>query len=47
MKLAKPVSENFWLNVNDEDMVILGLVEYSNLQPNSPRVVYVPFYMPG
>ena len=47
MKIAKPVSENFWLNVNDEAMDIPGLVEYSNLQLSSPGVVYVPFYMPG
>jgi protoporphyrinogen oxidase len=46
-KLRKPVSGNFWLNVNDPDMDIPGLVEYSNLRPLSESVVYVPFYMPG
>lgn len=46
-KLRKPLSENFWLNVNDPDMDIPGLVEYSNLRPLSESIVYVPFYMPG
>lgn len=45
-KLTKPVTENFWLNVNDGDMDIPGLVEYSNLRPLEDSVVYVPFYMP-
>src|SRR4030095_6504613 len=42
----KPLTENFWLNVNDEEMDIPGLVEYSNLRPLDPHVLYVPFYMP-
>ncbi|SEM34125.1 Protoporphyrinogen oxidase [Luteibacter sp. UNCMF331Sha3.1] len=46
-KLRKPVSENFWLNTNDDDMDIPGLVEYTNLRPLKDHVVYVPFYMPG
>lgn len=46
-KLKRPVSENFWLNINDPDMDIPGLVEYSNLRPLDHSVVYVPFYMPG
>jgi protoporphyrinogen oxidase len=46
-KLARSVSENFWLNINDPDMDIPGLVEYSNLRPLDRHIVYVPFYMPG
>lgn len=46
-KLKKPLSPNFWLNVNDPEMDIPGLVEYSNLRPLEHTVVYVPFYMPG
>lgn len=46
-KLKKQLTENFWLNVNDPDMDIPGLVEYSNLRPLDSHVVYVPFYMPG
>ena len=46
-KLARPVTENFWLNINDPEMDIPGLVEYSNLRPLDQSIVYVPFYMPG
>ena len=46
-KLRKPVTENFWLNTNDPEMDIPGLVEYSNLRPLDQHIVYVPFYMPG
>lgn len=46
-KLRRPLTENFWLNINDPDMDIPGLVEYSNLRPLDPHVLYVPFYMPG
>lgn len=50
-KLAKPLTENFWLNTNDDNMDIPGLVEYTNLRsiedsPNT-HIVYVPFYMPA
>lgn len=46
-KLRKRLTENFWLNVNDPDMDIPGLVEYTNLRPLDEHIVYVPFYMPG
>lgn len=46
-KLKKRLTENFWLNINDPEMDIPGLVEYSNLRPLSENIIYVPFYMPG
>ena len=46
VKLKKKLTENFWLNVNDENMDIPGLVEYSNLRPLDCSIVYAPFYMP-
>ena len=46
-KLRKPLTENFWLNTNDPDMDIPGLVEYTNLRPLDQHIVYVPFYVPG
>lgn len=45
-KLARPLSENFWVNINDPDMDIPGLIEYTNLQPLVDHVVYVPYYLP-
>lgn len=47
VKLTKPVSDNFWVNTNDERMDIPGIIEYSNLRPLAEPVVYVPYYMPA
>lgn len=47
VKLARPVSENFWVNINDDEMDIPGIVEYSNLRPLKHPIVYVPYYLPG
>lgn len=47
VKLRKPLSQNFWLNTNDPDMDIPGLVEYTNLRPLDEHIVYVPYYVPG
>jgi protoporphyrinogen oxidase len=47
VKLRRRVSENFWININDPDMDIPGMVEYTNLNPLGQHIVYVPFYMPG
>ncbi|MDD4904607.1 MAG: NAD(P)/FAD-dependent oxidoreductase [Methylobacter tundripaludum] len=47
VKLRKALTGNFWLNTNDPEMDIPGLVEYSNLRPLDQHIVYVPFYMPG
>ncbi|MDF2396734.1 FAD-dependent oxidoreductase [Pseudomonas sp. 3MA1] len=46
-KLRKTLTENFWLNTNDPQMDIPGLVEYSNLRPLDQHIIYIPFYMPG
>jgi protoporphyrinogen oxidase len=45
-KLQRPLSGNFWVNINDDEMDIPGLVEYSNLRPLNDSIVYVPFYLP-
>lgn len=47
LKLSRPISRNFWTNINDPSMAIPGLIEYSNLNPSSGQsIVYAPFYMP-
>lgn len=46
-KLTKSVTNNFWLNVNDPEMDIPGIVEYTHLRQLGHSIVYVPFYMPG
>ena len=47
-KLKKFVSNAFWTNINDPNMDIPGLIEYTNLNPLDKKnhIVYVPFYMP-
>lgn len=47
VKLRKALTDNFWLNTNDPEMDIPGLVEYTNLRPLDQHIIYVPFYMPG
>jgi protoporphyrinogen oxidase len=46
LKLKQPLSENFWMNINDPDIKIPGVIEYSNLNPTPQSIVYAPFYMP-
>ena len=46
-KLKRAVTANFWLNTNDPNMDIPGIVEYTNLRPLDEHIVYVPFYVPG
>lgn len=45
-RLKHPISENFWMNINDPAVGIPGLIEYTNLNPLGDHVVYAPFYMP-
>ena len=46
LKLARPVTKHFWLNVNDDAIDIPGIVEFSNLRTLRDTIVYVPYYMP-
>jgi len=47
LKLKRPFSRNFWMNINDPRIEIPGLIEYSNLNPlDGSVIVYAPFYMP-
>jgi protoporphyrinogen oxidase len=46
LKLRKPVTKHFWLNISDPGIDIPGIVEFSNLRHLPQSVVYVPYYMP-
>jgi protoporphyrinogen oxidase len=47
LKLRRPFTRNFWMNINDPRIEIPGLIEYSNLNPlDGSTIVYAPFYMP-
>jgi protoporphyrinogen oxidase len=50
LRLRHPISEIFWLNVNDENVPFNGCIEYTNLNPamtpDGSSILYVPFYLP-
>lgn len=47
-KLKRSISPHFWVNVNEPDIEIPGIIEFSNLRPvGGETVVYVPYYMPN
>ena len=47
LKLKRPFTRNFWMNINDPRIEIPGLIEYSNVNPLDGSVIlYAPFYMP-
>ncbi len=46
LKLRQPLTENFWMNINDTSIEIPGVIEYSNLNRVGPAILYAPFYMP-
>ena len=45
LKLSQPLTENFWLNINDSRIRLPGLIEFSNLNPLPSKLVYFPFYL--
>jgi protoporphyrinogen oxidase len=47
LKLKRPFTRNFWININDPRIEIPGLIEYTNLNPlDGTAIVYAPYYMP-
>lgn len=50
LKLRRPFTRNFWMNINSPGIEIPGLIEYTNLNPmaeqGSPHILYAPYYMP-
>jgi len=47
LQTSRPITGNFWTNVNDSRFAIPGIIEMSNLRPITPHITYVPFYMPA
>jgi protoporphyrinogen oxidase len=47
LQTSKPITGNFWTNVNDSRFAIPGIIEMGNLRPITPHITYVPFYMPA
>jgi protoporphyrinogen oxidase len=50
LKLGKPLTPYFWINVND-DLPVCGLIEYTNLNPPASfegmTLLYSPLYTPA
>jgi protoporphyrinogen oxidase len=47
-KLKRSVSRHFWVNINEPDISIPGIIEFSNLRPvGGETVIYIPYYMPA
>lgn len=46
LKMKRPFTRNFWMNINDPRIEIPGLIEYSNLNPLRESLIYAPYYMP-
>jgi protoporphyrinogen oxidase len=48
LKLKRSVTPHFWVNAVDPDLLLPGIIEFSNLRviDSGETVVYAPFYMP-
>ena len=49
LKLSRPLTDSFWVNINDSRIAFNGIVEYTNLNPRPDlegnRIAYIPFYL--
>ena len=46
-KLKKPVTGRFWVNIDDANIAIPGIIEFSALRDfGDDHIVYAPYYMP-
>ncbi len=46
MALERSITRHFWVNINEADIEVPGVIEFSNLRPASSHIVYIPYYMP-
>jgi protoporphyrinogen oxidase len=47
LKLQRSVSPHFWINLSGAPHDLPGVIEFSNLRPVGPSIVYAPYYMPA
>lgn len=49
MRLEKPFSQNFWVNISDSRIPLAGIIEYTNLNHceylNGDSIIYIPQYL--
>ena len=46
VETKRPVTNNFWTNINDSKYKIPGIIEFSNLRKLKKNITYIPFYVP-
>ena len=46
LKMTRPVTPYFWMNITDPEIPIPGVIEYSNLHSGEAHILYAPYYMP-
>lgn len=49
LQLDRPLTTNFWLNINDPRIALNGIIEFTNLNPRTDfdrtHFLYIPFYL--
>jgi len=49
LKLSHPLTDSFWVNINDPRIAFNGIIEYTNLNPRpdlqGSKIAYIPFYL--
>ncbi|MBN1564817.1 MAG: NAD(P)/FAD-dependent oxidoreductase [Anaerolineae bacterium] len=49
LKLKQPITQSFWVNINDPNIPFNGIIEYSNLNKHmnlgGKSVAYIPYYL--
>ncbi|MBI4832351.1 MAG: NAD(P)/FAD-dependent oxidoreductase [Candidatus Lindowbacteria bacterium] len=49
LKLSRPLTDSFWVNINDPRISFNGIIEYTNLNPRpdlgGSKIAYIPFYL--
>ncbi len=49
LKLTRPLTDSFWVNINDPHISFNGVIEYTNLNPRPDmgggKIAYIPYYL--
>ncbi len=49
LKLSHPLTDSFWVNINDARISFNGVIEYTNLNPRpdlkGSKIAYIPYYL--
>jgi protoporphyrinogen oxidase len=49
LRVRKPITDSFWVNINDDRIPFNGFIEYTNLNQHTnwgeSGIVYIPYYL--